>query len=146
MHACTYTSLLEIHKGNHYDCVYTIFLLMQDENDPDSALRESKLHFDVEVCCVHGQTEAAYFISCQVIAFVQLWTAIHPFYCTCSFLKYTFNMCLNFKLFVLEELNPPVLNLSKNWCTPTIQRCQLNTLSWSHQYLAFEEHHSMVLF
>ena len=28
INACTYTSLLEIHKGNHYGCVYTIFLSM----------------------------------------------------------------------------------------------------------------------
>ena len=74
-------------------------------------------------CCVHGQTEAAYFISGYCICATYLWTAIHPIYCTCSFLKYTFNMCLNFELFVLEESNPPVLNLPQNWCTPTQLHC-----------------------
>ena len=34
----------------------------------------------------------------RLICATCLWTAIHPFYCTCSFLKYTFNMCLNFEL------------------------------------------------
>ena len=40
-------------------------LSMQDEDDPDSALTESKSNYEfhnVKVCCVHGQTEAAYCI------------------------------------------------------------------------------------
>ena len=79
------------------------------------------------MCCVHWQIECAYFIGYCICA-TCLWTAIHPF---CSFLKYIFSVCLNFELFVLEDINPTVQNLSKNWCTPTHAITPFRCANWT---------------
>ena len=98
MHACTYTSLLEMHKGNPYDCVYTIFQCRMRMIRILLSEKASQTLNSMLLKCVVC-TDKLKLLVLSHVRLLHLCNLI-AIYCTCSFLKYTFNMCLNFELFV----------------------------------------------